>query len=92
LSGRRLLLGVRVVRILLVRFVMAHDAAGCGAQLAVSRHMAGGAADDGAFDAALGVRNGDESEGNRGCASRCHNPRVLLPTRRVLSNQPRQAS
>jgi hypothetical protein len=58
LSGRRLLLGVRVVRILLVRFVMAHDAAGCGAQLAVSRHMAGGAADDGAFDAALGVHNG----------------------------------
>ena len=51
LTRRRL--GVRVVGIGLVGFVMAHDATGRCAELAVSRHVAGGAADDGAFDAAF---------------------------------------
>jgi hypothetical protein len=52
---------------------MTDDAAGRSAQLAVSRHMAGHAADYGSLDAALGVR-GRGTERNRGCASRCQNP------------------
>jgi hypothetical protein len=51
LTRRRL--GVRVVGIGLVGFVMADDATGRCAELAVSRHVAGGAADDGALDAAF---------------------------------------
>jgi len=50
LTRRRL--GVRVVGIGLVGFVMADDATGRCAELAVSCHVASGAADDGALDAA----------------------------------------
>jgi hypothetical protein len=51
LTGRRL--GVRLVRIGLVGFVVTDRTAGSRAELAVSRHVAGGGADDGAFDAAF---------------------------------------
>src|SRR6201987_5689946 len=51
LTRRRL--GVRVVGIGLVGFVMADDATCRCAELAVSRHVAGGAADDGALEAAF---------------------------------------
>ena len=49
LTRRRL--GVRVVGIGLVGFVMADDATGRRAELAVSRHVTGGTADDCALDA-----------------------------------------
>jgi hypothetical protein len=70
-DGPRSLLTGRGLR---VRVVMTDDTPGRGAQLAVSCHMAGDAADDGPLDAALGVRSGRQSEGNCGYASRCHNP------------------
>src|SRR5690242_12250458 len=54
--------------------MVAYDAAGRGAELAVSRHMARDAADHGSLDASFGIRRGRECQGNRGCASRYHDP------------------
>ena len=67
-------LGVRLVRVGLVRFVMADDAPGRSTKFAVSRHVAGDTADDGPLDAALCVRSGRESERNRDRESRRQNP------------------
>jgi hypothetical protein len=67
-------LGVRLVRVGLVRFVMADDAPGRSTKIAVSRHVAGDTADDGPLDTALGVRSGRESERNCDCESRRQNP------------------
>ena len=69
LTGRRL--GVRVVGIGLVGFVMADDATGRCAELAVSRHVAGGAADDGALDAAFRLHARGRSDCDRGREDRC---------------------
>src|ERR1700733_13115843 len=67
-------LGIRLIRVGLVRFVMADDAPGRCTKFAVSRHVAGDTADDGPLDAALGVRSGRESERNCDCESRRQNP------------------
>src|SRR5450631_1420026 len=69
LTRRRL--GVRVVGIGLVGFVMANDATGRCAELAVSRHVAGGAADDGALDAAFRLHARGRSDCDRGREDRC---------------------
>src|SRR5271165_5992243 len=60
LTGRRL--GVRVVGIGLVGFVMANDATGRCAELAMASHVPGNAADDGALDASLGLRRREGGE------------------------------
>jgi hypothetical protein len=52
------------LRIGLVRFMVTDDATSGSAQLAVSRHVASDAADNGSLDAALGVRAGRVSERN----------------------------
>src|SRR5579859_1159802 len=49
---------------MLVGLVMADDAAGDCAELAVARHVPGDAADDGTLDAALGLRR----DGGTHCA------------------------
>ena len=49
-------LGVRVVRVGLVRFVMSDRTTRRSAQLAMARHVASDAADDGSLDASLGFR------------------------------------
>ena len=55
-------LRVRVVGIGLVGLVMADHTARRSAELAVASHVAGNAADDGAFDAPLGLRRRNEGE------------------------------
>src|ERR1700739_2056211 len=72
LTRRRL--GARVVGIGLVGFVMADDATGRCAELAVSRHVAGGAAYNGALDAAFRLHAGGRSDCDRGREDRCKHP------------------
>src|ERR1700733_11743744 len=72
LTRRRL--GVRVAEIGLVGFVMADDATGRCAELAVSRHVAGRTADDGALDAAFGLHARGRSDCDRGREDRCEHP------------------
>jgi len=60
LTGRRL--GVRVVGIGLVGFVMADDATGRCAELAMASHVPGDAADNGALNATLGLRRREGGE------------------------------
>jgi len=55
-------LRVCVVGVGLVGFVMADHTARRSAELAVASHVAGNAADDGAFDAPLGLRRRNEGE------------------------------
>ena len=49
-------LGVRVVRVLLVRFMMSDRASRRSSELAMARHVAGDAAGDGPLDASFGFR------------------------------------
>jgi hypothetical protein len=70
----RRILRFRVVWIFFVRFMMADDAPDGRAQLAMSRHVVGDAADDGSLDAPLGICRGRESQRNRGGTSRDHHP------------------
>src|SRR6185312_2488409 len=87
--GRLLLvrrLGVGVVRLRLVGLVMT-DHAACGrSQLAVTRHMAGNAADNSTFDAAFGVggteRSQRKSRDTGGCKDEFHGetPSVVSST------------
>src|ERR1700749_4418964 len=72
LTRRRL--RVRVVGIGLVGFVMADDATGRCAELAVSRQVAGGAADDGPLDAAFRLHAGGRSDCDHGREDCCEHP------------------
>jgi hypothetical protein len=63
-------LGPVLVRISLIRFVMADGAAGRRTQLAMAGHVASDSADDGSLDAplCLGIVGGDERNGgNANC-------------------------
>src|ERR1700752_5015964 len=64
-------LGVRVVRVGLVGFVMANVPPARCAELAMSRHVAGSAADDCALDAAFGLHARGRSNCDRGREDRC---------------------
>src|ERR1700756_4465081 len=72
LTRRRL--GVRVVGIGLVGFMMADDATGRCAELAVSGHVAGGAPNDCALDAAFRLHARGRSDCDRGREDRCEHP------------------
>src|ERR1700742_1648281 len=72
LTRRRL--GIRVAGIGLVGFVMADDATGRCAELAVSRHVPGGAADDCALDTALRLHARGRSDCDRGRTDHCQHP------------------
>ena len=60
-TGRRLCLLIGLLRVPLAGLVMADDASGDDANLAMTRHMARDASDDGAFDASFCL-GGDGSE------------------------------
>ena len=62
-----------------VRHVMADDATGRGAQLAVSGYMAGHAAGDGALDAALRLRPRHSSKRNCDRTCGCQHPFQVGP-------------
>jgi len=72
LTGRRL--GVRVVGIGLVGFVMADDATGRCAELAMASHVPRDAADNGALDAAFRLHARGRSDCDRGREDRCEHP------------------
>jgi hypothetical protein len=63
-------LGPTLVRVSLVRFVVADRAAGSRPQLAVAGHVAGDSADDGSFDASFRLRRSGGDERNGGNADR----------------------
>jgi hypothetical protein len=63
-------LGPILVRVSLVRFVVADHAAGSRAQLAVAGHVAGDSADDGSVNASFRLRRAGGDERNGGNADR----------------------
>jgi hypothetical protein len=63
-------LTVRLVRVGLVRFVVADYTTSRSAQLAMSRHMPSDAADNGSLDAAFGIRTGGVSQRDQGRGKR----------------------
>jgi hypothetical protein len=68
LAGRWL--GPSLVRVSLVRFVVAYHAAGSRAQLAVAGHVASDSADDGSLDASFRLHRAGGDERNGGNTDR----------------------
>ena len=73
-SDRKALARLPCLRVGLVRFAVTDDAANRGAELAVSRHVAGGFPDDGTLDAAFRLRTLHRSDREHRHACRRNRP------------------